>query len=90
MKRTSVLLLAALSASLALPATAQSRGDWTLGVGVHNVDPKSDNGRLDATALGLGVLPPTEVGSSARPTITAEYFVRDNLGIEVLAAAVPP
>ncbi len=86
MKRTSVLLLAALSASLALPAAAQSRGDWTLGVGVHNVDPKSDNGRLDATALGLGVLPPTEVGSSARPTITAEYFVRDNLGIEVLAA----
>jgi outer membrane protein len=79
-------LLATLAAILALPAAAQSRGDWTLGFGVHNVDPKSDNGSLDATALGLGPLPPTEVGSSMRPTITAEYFIRDNLGIEVLAA----
>src|SRR5690606_28415151 len=52
----------------------------------HNVDPKSDNGSLDATALGLGPLPPTEVGNSVRPTITAEYFIADNLGIEVLAA----
>lgn len=86
MTRTPVLLLAALAAAFALPAAAQSRGDWTLGLGVHNVDPKSDNGRLDATALGLGPLPPTEVGSSVRPTITAEYFIRDNLGLEVLAS----
>jgi outer membrane protein len=86
MTRTPALLLAALVAAFALPAAAQSRGDWTLGLGVHNVDPKSDNGRLDATALGLGPLPPTEVGSSVRPTITAEYFIRDNLGLEVLAS----
>lgn len=86
MTRTPALLLAALAAAFALPAAAQSRGDWTLGLGVHNVDPKSDNGRLDATALGLGPLPPTEVGSSVRPTITAEYFIRDNLGLEVLAS----
>ena len=87
MPRTSALLAAALVASLALPAAAQSRGDWTLGVGAHVVDPRSDSGRLDASALELGLLPPTEVGSSTRPTITAEYFIRDNLGIEVLAAA---
>lgn len=86
MKRTSTLLLAALAVATALPAAAQSKGDWTLGVGAHNVDPKSDNGSLDATALGLGPLPPTEVGNSVRPTITAEYFIADNLGIEVLAA----
>ncbi|TWT21044.1 OmpW family protein [Luteimonas marina] len=86
MKRTTTWLLAATLAAAALPAAAQSRGDWTLGLGVHNVAPKSDNGRLDATALGLGPLPPTEVGSSVRPTITFEYFLRDNLGIEVLAA----
>jgi len=86
MKRTSTLLLAALVAAAALPAAAQSKGDWTLGIGVHNVDPKSDNGSLDATALALGPLPPTEVGNSVRPTITAEYFIADNLGIEVLAA----
>ncbi len=86
MKRTTTWLLAATLAAAALPAAAQSRGDWTLGLGVHNVAPKSDNGSLDATALGLGPLPPTEVGSSVRPTITFEYFLRDNLGIEVLAA----
>ncbi len=82
-----LLLALALAGALAAPAAlAQSAGDWTLGVGVHNVDPKSDNGNLDATALGLGPLPPTEVDGSVRPTITAEYFIRDNLGIEVLAA----
>lgn len=86
MSRTSLLLLAAIAAGLAAPASAQSRGDWTLGVGVHNVAPKSGNGNLDATALGLGPLPTTEVGDSARPTVTLEYFVRENLGIEVLAA----
>jgi len=86
-RKTLPLLALAAAGVLAAPAAlAQSAGDWTLGVGVHNVDPKSDNGRLDATALGLGPLPPTSVGNSVRPTITAEYFIRDNLGIEVLAA----
>ncbi len=76
----------ALAASLALaamPAFAQSAGHWTLGVGVHNVDPKGDNGTLTATPLGdLDI----DVGSNARPTITGEYFLKDNLGIEILAA----
>lgn len=77
------LLLAAAASPSAL---AQSKGDWTLGVGLHHVDPKSDNGSLDATELGLGRLPPTEVAGSVRPSFTYEYFLRDNLGIEVLAA----
>ncbi len=86
-RKTLPLLALAVAGAFAAPAAmAQSAGDWTLGVGVHNVAPKSNNGSLDATALGLGPLPPTEVGSSVRPTITAEYFIRDNLGIEVLAA----
>ena len=83
------LLLSGLAAALALaaaPAMAQSKGDWTFGVGLHNVAPKSDNGSLDATALGLGKLPPTEVSNSVRPTFTGEYFLADNLGVEVLAA----
>ena len=74
----SVLALA-LAAS-ATPALAQSRGDFTLGVGVHNVEPKSNNG-----ALAGGTLP-LDIGSDVRPTITGEYFLRDGLGIEVLAA----
>ena len=74
----SVLALA-LAAS-ATPAVAQSRGDFTLGVGVHNVEPKSNNG-----ALAGGTLP-LDIGSDVRPTITGEYFLRDGLGIEVLAA----
>ena len=73
-------LLAATLACAALPAAAQSAGDWTLGVGLHQVDPASDNGSLAGGTL------PLSIGSSARPSLTFEYFVRDNLGVEVLAA----
>jgi outer membrane protein len=87
MRKTSPLLLCTLAAALtaAAPAMAQSKGEWTLGVGVGVVDPKSDAGDLDGTALGLGKLP-TEVDSDAKPTFTFEYFVADNVGVEVLAA----
>jgi len=80
------LLLLAMSAAVIPPALAHSAGDWTVGVGVHVVDPKSRAGHLDATALGLGPLPQTRVDSDVRPTITAEYFLADNLGLEILAS----
>ena len=73
-------LIAASLAAVAAPAMAQSAGDWTLGVGVHQVAPKSDNG-----ALAGGTLP-LDIDSDAKPSVTFEYFVRDNLGIEVLGA----
>lgn len=88
MSKNVSLIAAGLAAALALsaaPAMAQSKGDWTLGVGVHAVDPKSDAGDLNGAALGLGALP-TKVDSDTKPTITFEYFVADNLGIEVLGA----
>src|SRR5690606_35514562 len=88
MRKTSALLLSGLAAAMTLaaaPVMAQSRGAWTLGVGVHAGDPKSDAGDLDGSALGLGALP-TKVDSDVKPTVTAEYFIADNLGIEVLAA----
>lgn len=70
-----------LFAALAAPAAwAQSAGTWAFGFGVHNVDPKSNNGRLVDNTLR------TEVGSNVRPTITGEYFIADNLGVEVLAS----
>ncbi len=72
------LTLSTALAGLAVPAFAQSQGDWTLGVGVGYLDPKSDNGTIanfDA-----------EIDADTRPIFTAEYFIRDNLGIELLAA----
>ena len=69
---------AALALFSAMPVAAQEAGTITFGLGVHNVDPKSDNGNLAGMKAS--------VGSSTRPTITAEYFVYDNVGIELLAA----
>ena len=80
MKKPVIALLAVALASAALPAFAQSKGDWTLGIGVHQVNPKSDNGKLAAGTL------PLEIDSDVKPTITAESFIADNLGLEVLAA----
>lgn len=77
------LALAAVLALAATPALAQSAGTWTLGVGAHNVAPKSGNGTLTATPLGNLKM---DIGSNVRPTITGEYFLKDNLGLEVLAA----
>lgn len=77
MKNLKALATALLVCSAA-PALAQSAGDWTLGLGLGYVSPKSDNGTL----AGLDA----DVGDNARPTFTFEYFIRDNLGIEVLAA----
>lgn len=74
---TLVLALVA-AGSLAAPALAQSAGDMTLGFGVGYVNPKSDNGTVAGGA--------TEIGDNTRPTFTFEYFIRDNIGIEVLAA----
>ena len=75
--KTLVLALVA-AGSLAAPALAQSAGDMTLGFGVGYVNPKSDNGTVAGGA--------TEIGDNTRPTFTFEYFIRDNIGIEVLAA----
>lgn len=75
--------LAAVLALAATPALAQSAGSWTVGIGAHNVAPKSGNGVLTATPLGNLSM---DVGDNVRPTITGEYFIKDNLGIEVIAA----
>ena len=77
-KTLTTLPLCAVLITLAAPVVAQSQGDWTLGVGVGYLDPKSDNGTLAGASA--------EIGSSTRPIFTAEYFIRDNLGIELLAS----
>lgn len=77
MKKLAFLLAA--TTALAGPALAQSAGEWTIGIGLAGVAPRSDNGTLTG---GLKL----DVGDNLRPTITVEYFVRDNIGIELLAA----
>lgn len=77
-RKLAALTLSTALVALTAPAFAQSQGDWTLGIGVGYVDPKSDNGTLDGASASIG--------SSTRPIFTAEYFVRDNLGIELLAS----
>ncbi len=77
-KKLAALTLSTALVALAAPALAQSQGDWTLGIGVGYLDPKSDNGTLAGAAA--------TIDADTRPIFTAEYFIRDNLGIELLAA----
>lgn len=77
--RSTVLLVAALTlATTALQA--QDKGTLLLKLGAHNVDPKSDNGSLAGGAFDV------TVGANARPSVMLEYFLAENLGLEVLAA----
>lgn len=78
--RYAPLALALAFGGLAAPAFAQEAGEWTFSVGAHQVNPKSDNGSLVGGALDV------EVDSGVSATFTGEYFIRDNLGIEILAS----
>lgn len=71
-----------LAIMLAVGATAAhaEQGDWQVKFGLHAVDPKSSNGHLAGGTLA------TDVDSSWSPSVTLEYSVTGNLGIEVLAA----
>ena len=75
---TTLAVFAARMASAASPALAQSQGDITLGFGIHSVTP--DSGASTTTAGQI------DVDANIRPTLTAEYFVADNLGVELLVA----
>ncbi len=76
--RSTALTFAAALIALAGPALAQSQGDWTVGVGVGYLNPKSDNGTLAGQDA--------DVNNDTRPIATVEYFVRDNIGVELLLA----
>ena len=75
------LLVSAIAlALLATPLVHAQDPDWIVKVGVHTVDPKSDNGTLAGGTLK------SDVGSDVKPTITAEYLLAPEWGIEVLAS----
>lgn len=78
MKTKTLFALAASVAALASPLAAQSAGDWALGFGVGLVDPQSDNGTLAGAAA--------TIDDNVKPIFTAEYFIADNVGIELLVA----
>lgn len=78
-RMVSALALSAAIATVAGPALAQSQGDWTVGFGFANVNPKSNNGTVGGAAA--------TVDDNTALTFTAEYFIRDNIGIELLAAS---
>jgi len=89
MRKLTSLTLSGLAAALMLAAApaamAQEAGEFTVGVGAHVISPKSKNGKLDLSSIGLGDQV-AEVHTDEKPTLTFEYFIAPNLGIEVLAA----
>ncbi len=74
------LVLAAATALTMTTAFAVPAGTWSIAAGAHMVDPKSDNGTLANGALAV------DVDDDIRPTISGEYFIANNVGIELLAA----
>ncbi|QFT99460.1 Outer membrane protein W precursor [Roseovarius sp. THAF8] len=78
MKHLTALALAALVAGAA-PALAQERGDVSLGIGLAGVIPESGNGVLAGPT-------PISVDNGYSLQLTGEYFIANNLGVELLAA----
>jgi len=87
MKMKALVLALALAALTLGTAAGVQAADPTFVVklGVADVEPKSGNGTLNATALDLGMLN-TDIDNSIRPSITFEYLITPNIGVEVLAA----
>jgi len=86
MRKLSSLTLSGLALALAMAtapaAMAQQAGEYTVGVGAHVISPKSKNGDGKGSLAGHTF----EVHTDEKPTLTGEYFIADNLGIEILAA----
>ncbi len=80
----SALALAA-ALGLAAPAYAHEAGDWLFRIGVSNVDPKSNNGSLDMSAVDLGILG-VDVDDQIGLTFNITYMYTANIGVELLAA----
>lgn len=69
------MLAAAAALAVVSPVAAQQAGDLTVGLGIANVNPTLAGGTV-----------PVSIGDNTRPKITVESFIRDNIGVELLAA----
>jgi len=78
MKKLTALTLTTALTAVAAPAVAQEKGDMLLGLGIGYIDPTDSYSGTPGT--------PLRADGNARPTLTFEYFIADNIGIEVLAA----
>ena len=76
------LVLAAATALTMTTAFAVPAGTWSVAAGAHYVDPKNDNGNVTIGNTNYAV----DVDGDVRPTISGEYFIANNVGIELLAA----
>ncbi|RYH09218.1 OmpW family protein [Tropicimonas sp. IMCC6043] len=68
--------------ALAGTASAQSAGEWTLGFGAAYSMPKYDNGYFDPDNTSSNQT--VTVSDTASLTFTGEYFIWDNVGVELL------
>ena len=88
--KKALTITTALSAiALAPLATAYEAGDIAFRVGVAHVAPdaSSDNVTLDGATLSLaGGTSQVDVDSETQLGLTLEYFITDNMGIELLAS----
>ncbi|MDE2154948.1 MAG: outer membrane beta-barrel protein [Xanthomonadaceae bacterium] len=76
------LLCVLIAAALAVGAVSNARAaddTWVLRLGVHVVDPKSDNGHL----AGMKAT----VQSDTKPTVTLEYLITPSWSVDLLASA---
>ena len=82
MMKLQSLVLATAAALTMTTAFAVPAGTWSIAAGAHYVDPKSDNGTVNAGGTDYSV----DVDGDVRPTISGEYFIANNVGVELLAA----
>ncbi len=80
-------LLTITSLSTGPAALAYDEGEWLFRAGVAHVAPNDDSGAIEDRA-GNVVVPgsPVEVDSGTAVGLTATYMLRDNIGLELLAA----
>jgi outer membrane protein len=77
-------LVAAAALASALPAAAQSAGQWAVVVGENRISPKVESGDLSGPGLG-GVK--IDVTSAYAPIVGISYMITDNISTELKLGA---